>query len=72
MPLLALMEWHRVSRKYLIVVVPHAENVIQGGKNHYYMLFPTQWEILFKRAGWQVEKKDFSDPLEYRYFLIRA
>ncbi len=71
MPLLALMEWHRVSKKYCIVVVPHSENIHQGGINHYYMLNPIQWKVLFARSKWRVEKEDYSDPSEFRFLLIK-
>jgi SAM-dependent methyltransferase len=71
MPLLALMEWYRVSRQYLIVVTPHCDNVIQGGKNHYYMLNPIQWKVLFERSKWQVIKEDYTDPSEFRFMLTK-
>ena len=69
MPLLALMEWHRVAKKYAVIIVPHHINVVQGGINHYYILDPTQWGVLFRRAKWEVLKEDFSDMWEYRFLL---
>lgn len=72
MPLLALMEWHRVAKQYAVIVVPHHEHVIQGGKNHYYMLNPIQWGVLFKRAGWELEKEDYCDPSEFRFLLKKV
>ncbi|MBI5357057.1 class I SAM-dependent methyltransferase [Candidatus Collierbacteria bacterium] len=68
-PLLALMEWKRVSKRYCVVVVPHHSHVAQGGINHYYMLNPIQWKVLFKRAGWVLVHEDYSDPSEHRFLL---
>jgi len=73
MPLLALMEWHRVTRPegYLVVVVPHHENVVQGGINHYYMLSPVQWKVLFRRSRWKLINEDYTDITEFRFLLER-
>ena len=69
MPLLALMELHKVSRKYGVFIMPHHENVVQGGINHYYMLNPVQWKVLFARSKWEVLKEDYSDPSELRFLV---
>lgn len=58
MPLLTLMDWYRVSRKYLIVILPAPEYWGKGGRNHYYVLDKEDWEILFFASGWQIVKYD--------------
>ena len=55
MPLLTLMEWHRVSKKYLILVMPAWEYWLIGGKNHYSMLHKDQLWHLMDRAGWEIQ-----------------
>ncbi len=69
MPLLALMEWNRVARDRLIVVLPSAEKEVVGGKNHYYVLPKLQWKHLFKRAGWVIQEEDDGCDFEYRFYL---
>ena len=70
-PLLTLMEWHRVSKKYLVLVFHAWEYWLVGGKNHYSMLTKEQLWFLLDRAGWEVlEKYDFetSDPRFMEFF----
>jgi len=80
MPLLTLMEWHRVAKKYLAVVVPSIEFVGYTGKNHYYVLNQEQWKNLFDVAGFDViyeNTKRYQDEespdteIEY-WFLLEA
>lgn len=54
MPLLTLMEWHRVSKRYLGVVVPSPVHWTYVGRNHYYVLNDPQWRNLFDVAGFDV------------------
>jgi len=65
-PLLTLMEWHRIGRRYMIVVLPSVEVEIVAGLNHYVLLKKIQWEALFYRAGWKVIWEDTRDKAEYR------
>lgn len=53
-PLLTLMEWHRVSKRYLAVVLPDPAFWLYVGRNHYYVLNVEQWENLFDVAGWKI------------------
>jgi SAM-dependent methyltransferase len=54
-PLLTLMEWYRVSKQWLGVVVPTPEWYgVRGSPNHYYVLYREQWLNLFDNAGWNV------------------
>lgn len=57
-PLLTLMEWHRVTKKYLAVVLPAPEFWKWAGRNHYFVLNKHQWENLFDVAGFSVLYKD--------------
>ena len=71
MPLLALMEWNRVAKDRLIVVLPNPDKEVVGGKNHYYVLPKLQWKYLFKRAGWVIKEEDDSCDFEYRFLLTK-
>lgn len=53
-PLISLMEWARVSRKYLILVAPAPDYWGVKGKNHYAVLYRDQLGWLLARAGWKV------------------
>ena len=51
-PLLTLMEWHRVSRVGLCVILPNPRHFTYVGRNHYSVLAYTQAVWLLQRAGW--------------------
>jgi len=53
-PLLTLMEWRRVSKKYLLLVNPTPEFWSVAGRNHYSVLYKDQLWWLLKRAGWEI------------------
>lgn len=55
MPILTLMEWHRVTKKYVAIVLPSPEFWQHGGQNHYYVLNDPQWVNLFEKSGFEVE-----------------
>lgn len=57
MPLLTLMEWHRVTRKWLALVLPAPEYWKFSGRNHYFVLNHKQWENLFDVAGFNVKAR---------------
>lgn len=67
MPLLALMEWHRVANKYLGLVLPNPEYWGWGGRNHYSVMNSEQAKFLLDRAGWKVI--DFVEREEELWFL---
>ena len=81
MPLLTLMEWHRVTSRYLGIVLPAPEHWRYGGRNHYFVLNRRQWKVLFEVAGFKVSYEDVKrkrmapDPeapdstIEYWYLL---
>lgn len=56
MPLITLMEWHRVAGQWMIIAVPSvvAGDYGSASDQHYYVLHKGQWENLFQRSGWQV------------------
>lgn len=54
MPLLSLMEWYRVSSKYLLLILPSNDYWGRGGINHYHVLDKIDWWVLFDRAKWSV------------------
>jgi len=64
MPLLTLMEWARVSKQWLLMIIPSLDIFGPGGQNHYYVLRNDQWRILLDRAGWKPIWEDISkDPV---------
>ena len=66
-PLLTLMEWHRVSKKYLCLVLPNPEYFTYVGRNHYAVMGDkTQIRWLLRRAGWKIIKRKYTE-FEYRY-----
>ena len=71
MPLLTLMEWNFVAKKWLLIVAPSAEYWKYYGKNHYSVLHKDQLWWLLARAGWEIfAREDFytSDKLFMDYF----
>lgn len=54
MPLLTLMEWNRVSKQWLGLVLPAPEWYTYRGLNHYSVMNHEQMENLLDRAGWKI------------------
>lgn len=54
MPLLTLMEWARVSKQWLGLVMPHPSFYTYRGRNHYGVMEHDQILVLLDRAGWKV------------------
>ena len=72
MPLLTLMEWNFVAKKWLLLVAPSPEYWNYNGKNHYSVLNKDQLWWLLARAGWKiVAREEFisSDKLFMDYYL---
>ncbi len=70
MPLILLKEFHRITKKYLIIVVPpHTVGVV--GDNHYSILNQAMWERLFDLAGFSITEYQSSlDPvIEHKWLL---
>lgn len=78
MPILTLMEWYRVSKHWLGIVLPAPEHYGFGGRNHYSVMNEAQIEFLISRSGWKVIWKDIkrdSDgrtPIEYWYMCEKV
>lgn len=53
-PLLTLMEWRRVAKKFLLLVAPAPEHWGYRGRNHYAVLEKDQLLWLCLRAGWKL------------------
>lgn len=66
-PILSLMEWHRVAKNWLCVILPNPNHYKWVGLNHYSVMHPSQIEHLMKRSEWNVIWTDFSEPSELRY-----
>lgn len=69
-PLITLMEWHRIARKYLMLIVPNPSHYTYSGRNHYSVLNVQQCKWLLRRAGWEIFERDYSNATEMR-FLCR-
>lgn len=68
MPLITLMEWNRISKSWLCLILPNPEVYGWAGRNHYGVLHPIQVEFLLKRAGWSIIWTDDTDNSELRYY----
>ena len=55
-PLITLMEWHRVSSKWLCLVLPNPAHFTFVGRNHYSVMDASQSAWILRRAGWVIEK----------------
>lgn len=76
MPLLMLMEMHRLTRRYALVVVPCDDPLWVDWHNHYSVLSKPMWNKLFRRAGFRVaEERDGPlepDSVEWRFLLEKV
>lgn len=61
MPIITLMEWHRVSAKYLILVNPNPTYWGWIGKNHYSVANLEQLKFWCERAGWKVTREQIDE-----------
>ena len=72
MPLVTLMEWHRVSRQWLCLIVPDLDHFGPTGQNHYYVLRSDQWDNLLNRSGWHPIWHHHERNLEYRWMCEKV
>jgi SAM-dependent methyltransferase len=72
MPLITLMEWARVARNWLGLVVPAPEHYTFEGINHYSVMTQDQLEVMLNRAGWKLMWKDIKmlDNVPQEYWLF--
>jgi len=66
-PILTLMEWHRVSNKWLALVMPNPNHFGFVGKNHYNVANASQVHWWLRRAGWKTES--FKKTKEEYWFI---
>lgn len=60
-PIPTLMEWRRVSRKYLILICPAPKYWGYRGKNHYSVAPLEQLKWWLERSGWEIIGEDIFD-----------
>lgn len=58
MPLLTLMEWHRVAKNWLGLVLPVPEWYTYKGLNHYAVMNIEQIQTLVDVADWNILWQD--------------
>lgn len=72
MPLITLMEWHRVAKDWLILILPKPAFWGYGGRNHYSVMEERAALSLLLRAGWEPLEIDHDHEMEYRWLCIKA
>lgn len=77
-PILTLMEWARVSKKYLCVVLPNPLGLLARshvgayrGQNHYSVMTADHFLWLAERAGWH-KTQDHTNDFEMRFLLRKG
>lgn len=55
-PILTLMEWHRVSTRWLGLVMPNPDWYTFVGRNHYSVARPRQIAWWLRRSGWKIRQ----------------
>jgi len=71
MPLLTLMEFHRVAKNWLCLIVPNPKRYTYIGRNHYAVTEPRQLVWLLRRAGWKPEKIELNSE-EFRFLCVKC
>lgn len=71
-PLLSLMEWRRVSKQWLMLILPNPEHYGYGGGNHYYVLIREQVDNILDQSGWHAIWRDDSENTEIRLFCEKV
>lgn len=72
MPLLTLMEWYRVAKSFLCLILPDPEHYGWTGMNHYSVMNRDQAIWLAGRAGWRIIWEDMSEPTEIRMMFEKV
>lgn len=72
MPLLTLMEWHRVAHQWLLLVMPDPAHYLYRGRNHYYVLLREQIDNLLCVSNWKPIWRDDSETTEIRVFCEKV
>jgi SAM-dependent methyltransferase len=72
MPLLTLMEWYRVAKQWLLLVLPDPDHYTYTGRNHYYVLNRQQIDNLLGVSGWHPIWRDDEETTEIRLFCEKV
>jgi SAM-dependent methyltransferase len=72
MPILTLMEWHRVIRQWLCVILPKPEYWLFAGRNHYGIMPLKQARFMLERSGWKIIAEDHFSKEEYRFLCEKV
>lgn len=72
MPLLTLMEWYRVAKSFLCLILPNPDHYGWAGRNHYSVMNRDHSIFLAERAGWRAIWEDASEPSEIRFMFEKA
>lgn len=67
MPLISLMEWYRVAKFFLCIIIPNPDHYGWTGLNHYSVMNEEHLLFLLKRAGWYPIWGDTTEPTEIRF-----
>jgi len=70
-PLISLLHWWEISKRWLCVVLPNPEHFTVDGLNHYSVMYNNQFRRLCKRAGWRVIW-DNNTEFELRYMCEKV
>jgi len=70
MPIISLMEWHRVAKKHLCLVAPNPEYYTWAGRNHYSMANRKQLVWWLRRAGWKLQLMK-STEREFHFLCLK-
>lgn len=77
-PLLTLMEWYRVAKRHLIVILPNPDGTISEshvgayrGRNHYSVMTKEHFLWLANRAGWHLIVSE-TNKFEMRFLLKKG
>lgn len=60
-PIITLMDWYKVSKKWLALVVPNPEHYKYVGRNHYSVANIHQNVWWLRRAGWKLNKLNVTE-----------
>lgn len=69
-PILSLMEWHRVSKTWLCLIMPNPNHFTYVGRNHYSVMETHHIVWLLRRAGWKVIMHEFIAE-EFRFLCSK-
>ena len=72
MPIITLMEWHRIAKNWLCLIMPKPKFWTFVGRNHYSVMALSQCRFLLQRSGWKVMWEDHSHIFEYRFMCEKV